>query len=340
MGYWSGVWTSLKFSSLEAGEDMMNSIGYRYLRKKDGNLRYVNNRGYKNVFIHVAKQTAMQLVEQQVNSLFPRYQRYLEGRLRETVLKQQKDSYVQVIKDREKQSEDWGKIVTPEGNLIVAKNKYGDFVKEALMIYFESDKTIEVKDFAVSDGKTEPVAYKTKTVCFIDLTASVSVQSCKNLILTVVQGRNFTRKELVCGGDLSFSVSGKIVENAPGVYPENDVKKFIQIMQYGGVVKVKHFLFSQFNVQQILVKDFSLQPSDCKNVQPYCFTCVAVEPDEDVSIVADTIGVLNAEIATSPMDRWYRFILTNQLGSVIDGAVTGNVTSGVSTSLDALIPNI
>lgn len=339
MGYWSGAWGSLKFSAGRTGEDMLNSVSYRYLKKKDGNLKYINNRGYGNVFIHVAKQTAMQLIEQQVNALFPRYQRYLESKLRDTVLEQQDANLKKLIEAGEKVNKDFGSIEV-SGHKIIAKNKYGDLIPEALMLYYESNKEIEVQDVVVQNGKSVETSYKTKTVCFIDLIASVTMQSSKNLVLTQVQGRDFTRKELVSGGDLTFSVSGKMVGNDRGVYPENDVRKFIQLAQYGGVIKVNHFLFQQFNIEQILIKDFNFGASDRKNEQPYNFTCVAVEPDEDVSIIADTIGVLNAEIAISPMNKWYKFILNNKLSSIVSDTITSNVTSGVGSGLDALVPNI
>lgn len=341
MEFFSSVWGSLKFNAGRAGENAMSNVSYRYLRKRNGNLVYVNNKGYSNVLIHVAKQTAMQLVEHQVNNLFPKYQKYLENKLRETVLKQQDANLKKLIESGEKVDKDFGIIYTECGDEIVAKNKYGEKVSEALMLYYLSDKEIQVQDTMWSQGKNVQMApYKTKTICFIDLIAQVSVQSCKNLILTQVQGRDYTRKELVSGGDLSFSVSGKIVGNERGVYPDNDVKKFIQIMQYGGVVKVNHFLFGQFNVKQIIIKDYNMGTSEYKNEQPYNFTCVAVEPDEDVSIITDTIGVLNAEITTSPMNEWYKLILNNKLSSIVADTVANNVTSGISTGLDALVPNI
>lgn len=339
MSFFSGAWNSLKFNAGRAGEDVLSNVSYRYLKKNDGNLVYVNNRGYKNVLIHVAKQTAMQLVEQQVNVLFPRYQRYLENKLRETVIKKQDTNIKKLIEAGEKVDKGLG-FIEVSGHKIIAKNKYGDHVPEALMLYYESDKEIEVQDVIYQNGKASETSYKTKTVCFIDLIASVTMQSTKNLILSQVQGRDYSRKELVSGGDLTFSISGKIVGNDRGVYPENDVKKFIQLAQHGGVIKVNHFLFRQFNIEQVLIKDYSMGTSDCKNEQPYNFTCVAVEPDEDVSIVSDTIGVLNAEIAISPMNKWYKLILNNKLSSIVSDTVSSNVTSGVATGLDALVPNI
>ncbi|NDV63946.1 DUF6046 domain-containing protein [Bacteroides sp. 224] len=333
------IWNSLKFSAGSAGVDLASNISYRYIKKKDGNLIYKNNRGYKSLIVYIAKRTAAQYVEQKVNTLFPKYQRYLENQLRDTVLKQQDANLKKLIEAGERVDKGLGFIEIP-GHRIIAKNKYGDQVPEALMVYYESDKDIDVQDVVYQNGKAVKTSYKTNVVCFIDLTASVSMQSAKNLVLTQVQGRDFTRKELVSGGDLTFSVTGKIVGNDRGVYPENDVKKFVQLAQYGGVIKVNHFLFRQFNIEQIIIKEFNLNTSDCKNVQPYTFTCVAVEPDEDVSIIADTIGVLNAEIAISPMNKWYKLILNNKLTSIVANTAANSVSSLAAGGLDALVPNI
>ncbi|MDR1090966.1 MAG: DUF6046 domain-containing protein [Prevotella sp.] len=348
------MWGPLKFSSGRLDPDIANGVGYRYLKKNDGNLVYINNRGYNSVLIHVAKQLGAQSIEQQVNSIFPKYQKYLMGQFREKVQKQQDANYKKLIESGERVDKDLGFIEFPDkkpsgqetsGNetpkhKIIAKNKYGERVPEALMLYYESKKEIEVHDVVWRDGEAKETSYKTNVVCFIDLVASVTVQSSKNLVLTEVQGRDFSRKELISGGDLTFSVTGKIVGHERGVYPENDVKKFIQLAQYGGVIKVNHYLFRQFNIEQVIIKDFNLNASECKNVQPYNFTCVAVEPNEDVSIITDTIGVLNAEIAESPMNKWYKLILDDKLVSIAANTVADTVSSFATAGLDVLIPNI
>lgn len=340
MSYWGGAWSSLKFSLGSSAESMIPNLSYRYLKGVDGNLTYKNNRAYKYVAVHVAKQMAAQIIEGEVHKLFPRYQRYLENKFRDTVLKQQDKNRKQLIKNQETQREDWGKITAEGNHVIVAKDKYGNAVHEALILHYDSDTAIQVEDVSYVDGKAKKESYSTKTVCFIDLIPRVSTQSTKNIVLTPVQGRDYTRKELIAGGDLTFSVSGEINSNQDGVYPENDVKKFIQIMQYGGVVKANHFMFKQFNIEQVLIKDYSLPPSEYKNIQPYSFTCVAVEPDEDVIVTKDTIAILNEELTLSPMNKWYKFILNSKLAETVARGASSTISSFATTGLDALVPNI
>lgn len=348
MSYWGGAWSSLKFSVGSSVDSMVPNLSYRYLKGVDGNLTYKNNRAYKYVAVHVAKQMAAQLIEGEVHKLFPKYQRYLEKKLRNTVLKQQENTHIKLIESRHTQSKDWGKITTAEGKTVVAKDKYGNWIKESLILYYDSDTAVEVNDvsyiYTDDTGQLSTSGlqdtYTTKTVCFIDLAPRVSTQSTKNLVLTPVQGRDYTRKELIAGGDLTFSVSGEINSNQDGVYPENDVKKFIQIMQYGGVVKANHFMFKQFNIEQVLIKDYSLPPSDYKNIQPYSFTCVAVEPAEDVIVTKDTIAILNEELTLSPMNKWYKFILNSKLAETVARGASSTISSFATTGLDALVPNI
>lgn len=343
-GFFGDIWNSLKLSATKSGESILQGVGYRYLNRGDGRLIYVNNRAYKSVAIYTAQRIAAQAITAEINKLFPRYQKYLLDKVRQPILAQQQKNWKELLKEGTDSTIEYGKIWMADAKKYLwAKDKYGNVVRESLMIYYDMDKPISqtIQDRDVSQS------YQSKTLCFIDLAPTVTVQSSKNLITTTVQGRNFTRKELISGGDITFSVSGNITLDKPGVYPKNDVKKFIQIMQYGGIVKVHHFKFGAFNIEQILIKDFQLGQSDCKNMQPYSFTCVAVEPSEAVQVYSDTIGVLNQKIVTAELDWWYNLILNSKLAEAAANVVTSTASSlagaGISSggqALDNLIPNI
>lgn len=325
----------MKFNAGKAAANAASSVSWAYTHSPAQEVIYRNNRAYKSVLVHVAKQLAMSEIEGQVNKLFPKYQRYLEKTLRKTVLEQQKPNQVQLIRNRESQMKEWGRITADGGHTIIAKDKYGNAVPESLMLFYDGDTDILVEDVKIVGDKQVKDSYTTKTICFIDINPDVAIQSSKNIVMTTVQGRDYTRKELVSGGDLNFTVTGEIVSNEEGVYPENDVKKFIQIMQYGGVVNVNHFQFKQFNVDKIIIKDFNMQNQEFKNIQPYTFTCVAVEPDEDVVVKSDTIAVINREIEVSPMSKWYKLILNNKYAEIVANAAASAVSSTVNAGVDA-----
>lgn len=335
MSFIGDIWGNVKFNAGKAAANAASSVSWAYTHSPAQEVIYRNNRAYKSVLVHVAKQLAMSEIEGQINKLFPKYQRYLEKTLRKTVLEQQKSNQVQLIRNRESQMKEWGRITADGGHTIIAKDKYGNAVPESLMLFYDGDTDILVEDVKIVGDKQVKDSYTTKTICFIDINPDVAIQSSKNIVMTTVQGRDYTRKELVSGGDLNFTVTGEIVSNEEGVYPENDVKKFIQIMQYGGVVNVNHFQFKQFNVDKIIIKDFNMQNQEFKNIQPYTFTCVAVEPDEDVLVKSDTIAVINREIEVSPMSKWYKLILNNKYAEIVANAAASAVSSTVNAGVDA-----
>lgn len=335
MSFIGDIWGNVKFNAGKAAANAASSVSWAYTHSPAQEVIYRNNRAYKSVLVHVAKQLAMSEIEGQINKLFPKYQRYLEKTLRKTVLEQQKSNQVQLIRNRESQMKEWGRITADGGHTIIAKDKYGNAVPESLMLFYDGDTDILVEDVKIVGDKQVKDSYTTKTICFIDINPDVAIQSSKNIVMTTVQGRDYTRKELVSGGDLNFTVTGEIVSNEEGVYPENDVKKFIQIMQYGGVVNVNHFQFKQFNVDKIIIKDFNMQNQEFKNIQPYTFTCVAVEPDEDVVVKSDTIAVINREIEVSPMSKWYKLILNNKYAEIVANAAASAVSSTINAGVDA-----
>jgi hypothetical protein len=145
---------------------------------------------------------------------------------------------------------------------------------------------------------------------FLDLGATVTCQSSNNLVLTKVQGRDASRKELISGGDMNFSVTGKIVSNYPDVYPYADVSKLITLLQHKGVINVSNLMFQQYNVTQIIIKDFQMgQNEGFKNVQPYSFNCVGIEPSDAVTVVTDTINAADVQIGASKKKGWAKALL-------------------------------
>lgn len=206
--------------------------------------------------------------------------------------------------------------VTLDGKTFRAYDEQKRVVREALILHYKGENDITrtvfngIKEGTVGEDSDN---FTTKHVVFIDLAPQISAQTKKNLILSTVQGRDYTRKELVSGGDLVFSVSGNVVSNIIDMYPENDVKKLINIAEYGGIIEVNNMIFDQFNVNRLLIQDFRLERQDCKNVQPYSMTCVAVEPDTDVVVESDTIDLIDYKIQQNSPDRIVRVALNTAL---------------------------
>lgn len=324
MSFISSAFSSLKIG---VGQSLTNTginaaLNALHYSKRDGQLKFISPRGYDNVYVYAAKRTMMQMSFAAINDLYPKYVRQLNRTAAETAYAANQGSELQkIIVNGRKADEDTfnkqgvvlkykGKPAN-EGLLMWIKTEEGGTAKKVTFnTYWDKIKGLSNEEAAKADviASTE-VSVPGDTV-FLDLGAIVQAQSANNVILTKVQGRDCSRKEFISGGDVNFTVTGKISSNYPDVYPYSDVSKFITLMQYKGVIQVYNILFHQFGVTQILIKDFQMgQNEGFKNVQPYSFTCVAVEPDEDVQVVEDTLNATNLQIAASKKKGWSQVLL-------------------------------
>jgi len=221
------------------------------------------------------------------------YQHYRELEALKEAREQQKEIKM-LIENRIENSETKYGHVDHLGVPVQAKDINGDKVPEALILYYEGEQEITVKEETIK-GSQETKG-TTKYVFFIDTAPEISAGTSKNIITTTVQGRDYSRKELVSGGDIKFSINGAAVSHIMDMYPSNEVKKLISIAEYGGIIEVNNMIFDQFNVNRIIITDFRLEKQTCKNIQPYTMSCVAVEPDTDVVVVSDTIDLINYNI--------------------------------------------
>lgn len=163
------------------------------------------------------------------------------------------------------------------------------------------------------------------TLVWFDCTALVSINSEKNIILTQVQGRDYTRKELVSNGDVKFSVSGRMCSNVAGVYPAEEVQKFIQIMNYKGIIRCNHLVLDQFGIDKFIITSWNLSPKQgFDNVQEYSFECVGIQPDRETVVDQDTIQILDYGIQTSSVrsSGWSK-LFKEKLKNLKNGAIAG-----------------
>lgn len=361
------------FNTGNATSQFVSSLNWRYKQNSmTGGVEFVSQSAYKSVLVHVAKQLAMSTLEGELNSLLPKYQKYARDKMRDAVRTVQSENRAKLIENGKKSTEGFGFITCDGGHRLIAKTKYGTPVPEALILSYDDEVSQHYEDIAWDENSVESYAIKkkstleklwnpgneiehttrtykadpfdTKTVFHIDLSPQISMSSTKNVVLTQVQGRDFTRKELVSGGDMIYTVNGSIVSDDEGVYPTEAVKRFIKIMQYNGIVNVNFITFGLLGVTKIIIKDFSLGTIQYKNIQPYSFTCIAVEPDDAIALSTDTIAKINKDLSESQWDTWYKAILDNKLAELaaktLLNAVTSATTSAAGAGLDALTTNI
>lgn len=187
---------------------------------------------------------------------------------------------------------------------------YETFKSEIDNKYYESQKDVESNTF------------ESEYLVWYDTTAIITVNSDKNMVISRVQGRDYSRKELVSNGDIKFSVSGQITSGRPDVYPADEVKKFIKIMKYKGIVKINNQILDQFGVEHIVITDFNLSAKEGhKSVQYYTFNAIGLQPSEEISITHDTVEIYRQNIVgfdnddTAISSEWEN-MLKNQLAGL------------------------
>jgi hypothetical protein len=230
---------------------------------------------------------------------YPRFLKYWEQVERDKYLKTQSQTslanktgqYYQLIQEQK---------------AVAEKKNYTDtIVGRVVQDYLELSITSAGCYF---DSKTGKIESNTNygLVTFVDLQPQVQVSSKNNIVLTTVQGRDYTRKEFISGGDLEISITGKITSKYPDIYPEAEVSKFLKLMQYKGVINCENTILRQFNISQLIIQNYSFTPSDCRNIQPYTVSCVAVEPSEAIEL--KLAKEEEVDVAIKHTNKWIKLV--------------------------------
>lgn len=272
------------------------ALGLGFAELNDGQVRYFSKRHdlLKRALVQTVSQTAYGLLRS-----YPRYLNYWEQRVRDKYLETKSQSslanktgqYYQLIKDQKA--------------VAVQKNYRDSIVGRPVADYLELSIPPEGNYYDNKACKLQP-NQSYGLLSYVDLQPSVQVSSKNNIVLTTVQGRDYTRKEYVSQGDLEISINGKITSKYPDVYPEAEVSKFLKLTQFKGVLGCDQTILRQFNITQLIIINYSLAPCDCRNIQPYSLSCIAVEPAEAVQLkLADQEKV---DEAIKHTNKWIKYI--------------------------------
>lgn len=243
-------------------------------------------------------QTVSQLAYGALRS-YPRFIQYWEQRERDKILQNVSQTSIA------NKTGQYHRLIS-EQQAVAKKKSYSDsIVGRVVADFLELTINKEGNYYDTQSGKIEPNS-KYGEVTFIDLQPMVQVGSKNNIIMTQVQGRDYTRKEYVSGGDLEVSINGKITSKYPDVYPEAEVSKFLRLMQFKGVIDCDNTILHQFKIDKLIILNYSLPPTDCRNVQSYTISCVAVEPSESIELkIAEQEKVDDAIRETN---KWIRIV--------------------------------
>lgn len=251
--------------------------------------------------VNLLKRGLVQLAYQTTYGMlrsYPRYLKYWEQTVRDKYITTQSQTSIA------NKTGQYFSLIEDQKAVARKKNHTDTIVGNVVSDYLELSAytgAAENKASATGQGSTA-----TSDNDFVDLQPEVQVSSKNNVVLTTVQGRDYTRKEFISGGDLEISISGKITSKYPDVYPEAEVSKFLKLMQFRGVLNCDNTILRQFNIDRLIVIGYSLGAPVCRNIQPYTLSCVAVEPSEAVEIkLAEAEKV---DEAIKHTNKWIRYV--------------------------------
>lgn len=293
---WSGGVISHGSVSGYVSDSARRLLGMGLAHFQDGAVHYFSKdtKILKRALIQRTHQMAYGLLRS-----YPRFLKYWEQKERDKHIQTMRQSsfanktgqYYQLIKEQQ---------------AIGKKKNYTDtIVGRIVHDYLELTINKDGNYYDTESQKIEPNS-KFGNVLFVDLQPSIQVASKNNVLLTTVQGRDYTRKEYVSGGDLEITINGKITSKYPEVYPDAEVSKFLKLMQFKGVIDCDNTILRQFKISQLIVLNYSFAPTDCRNIQPYTLSCVAVEPSDAITLkIADQEVV---ETAVMQTNKWIKLV--------------------------------
>lgn len=277
-------------------DSMRRTLGMGVAQLEDGAVHYLSTDG--NLLVRGLIQRAHQLAYGLLRS-YPRYLRYWEQRNRDKHIQMHSQTSIANLDGQ------YYQLINEQEAVSWMKNYTDTIVGNTVVDYLELTIDKEGSYYDPQSRKTEPNT-QYGLVTFVDLQSAVQVSTKNNVVLTTVQGRDYTRKEYISGGDLEISITGKITSKYPGVYPEAEVSKFLRLMQFKGVLACDHTILRQFKVSQLIVLSYALGNPDYRNIQPYTLQCVAVEPSQAVE-VKDTEQE-KVDQAVKYTNKWLRIV--------------------------------
>lgn len=107
--------------------------------------------------------------------------------------------------------------------------------------------------------------------------AVVEVNRTKNIISTVIQGRDTSVDEFINNGDWMITVSGILCQNEPR-YPLEQFKAFQQYMDLNKSIKIEHEAMNALGIYEMVVLSQNFPKTPHINIQTYSFSAKSTKP--------------------------------------------------------------
>jgi hypothetical protein len=119
-----------------------------------------------------------------------------------------------------------------------------------------------------------------ETLLRID-TCLITVTQPRNIVKTPIQGRNGTVKEYISDGDFEVNIKGVIISPYPIVYPEDDVKLFIELMGLPKQIPVASKFLQMFSITDLVIENYNIaEKLGSRNEVPFEISAVSDKAEE------------------------------------------------------------
>lgn len=109
--------------------------------------------------------------------------------------------------------------------------------------------------------------------------AIVDLNRQKNIVTTIVQGRDSSVKELINNGDYQITVSG-VIANKELSYPKESVKELEAFLSAKESLKVTHEIMNALGINELVITDYNIPTTPFINMQAYSFNAISDTPIE------------------------------------------------------------
>lgn len=113
-------------------------------------------------------------------------------------------------------------------------------------------------------------------------TVLFNVTGSKNIIKTPIVGRRGTVKEYISMGDYQITAEGAIVSQYPNVFPQDEVRLLVELLELGKALPVASKFLDLFGITSIVVDpDFQIsEKMGSRNEVPFRFNAISDFPDD------------------------------------------------------------
>ncbi len=169
------------------------------------------------------------------------------------------------------------------------EDEYNVLLKEAtdIVLGYESQNGYEYPDYGFKDKQFfagvpifQPVFFEHQEQGEEDLflqSAVINLSRAKNIIQTVVQGRDSSIKEFINNGDWIISVNGIFCDKGWN-YPIEKVQEFNRWMEKNKNLQVTNEILNGLGIYELVILDYTLSKTPHINCQPYSFNAVSDSP--------------------------------------------------------------